>query len=164
MKSLRGRTSPTICSASGRRGLRHISAIKSSPRVASRRKFKRARQHFSAPSSVPTVRLLGPSPPPTPHPQPPADRGHSGCLLSLLLKASLSPPDLVSPKGAWGGGGERRRRNECGAHRRRWRKNRRPVSEFQEGREEFCPTKPSESGTLRLFLPPKDCFSPAELQ
>lgn len=30
--------------------------------------------------------------------------------------------------------------------------------EFQEGREEFCPTKPSESGTLELFRPRKDRF------
>lgn len=95
LKSLRGRTSPTICSASGRRGLRHISAIKSSP----------GGQQAQVQASSPTLlrSLLCPNCPsarPPPPPQPPADRGHSGCLLSLLLKASLSPPDLVSPKGA----------------------------------------------------------------
>lgn len=58
----------------------------------------------------------------------PASRGprYTGCLLSLRLKESLSPADLVSLRGV-----EQRRKNECRTNKWRWRKNRPPVYEFQ---------------------------------
>lgn len=58
----------------------------------------------------------------------PASRGprYTGCLLSLRLKESLSPADLVSLRGV-----EQPRKNECRTNKWRWRKNRPPVYEFQ---------------------------------
>lgn len=66
--------------------LRHIGAIKSSLGG------QQAQVQRSSAASFVRLSVRSPS-----HPPPPADRGHSGCLLSLLLKARLSPADLVSP-------------------------------------------------------------------